>query len=138
MQAACELATSWLRVHEGLRLKPYRCTAHKLSIGYGRNLDDVGISTDEAEYLLVADVARAYRAAAHLVANFAQLCATRQAVLVDMAFNLGAQGLAGFTKMRTAIEQENFTKAATEMLNSRWAKQVGSRATFLAEKMKTP
>lgn len=138
MNRACELATQWLRVHEGLRLTPYRCTAGKLTIGYGRNLDDVGISADEADYLLVADVARAYRAAAHLVANFAQLCTARQAVLVDMAFNLGAQGLAGFVRMRTAIEQQNFTRAAEEMLASRWAKQVGSRAVFLAEKMKTP
>lgn len=136
MQIACDMATAWLKAHEGLRLKPYRCTAGKQTIGYGRNLEDVGITQVEADYLLVADVARAFRAAEHLVANFVRLCPTRQAVLVDMAFNLGARGLAGFVNMRTAIEQENFAKAAEEMLNSNWAKQVKGRAVFLADKMK--
>lgn len=138
MLTACELATTWLRVHEGLRLKPYHCTAQKLTIGYGRNLDDMGITPDEAEYLLVADVARAFRTAEHAVANFATLAPHRQAVLIDMAFNLGGSGLAGFAKMRAAIEREDFAVAAAEMLASQWAKQVKGRATFLAEKMKTP
>lgn len=137
MQTACELATQWLRVHEGLRLKPYRCTAGKLTIGYGRNLEDGGLTETEADYLLVSDVARAVRAAAHVVANFARLNPVRQAVLIDMAFNLGARGFAGFVKMRQAVEAEDFTRAADEMLNSRWAAQVKSRAVFLAEKMKT-
>lgn len=136
MQTACELAAQWLRMHEGLRLKPYRCTANKRTIGYGRNLDDVGITEAEADYLLVADVARAVRAAEHLVANFYTLNPVRQAVLIDMAFNLGARGLAGFVNMRTAIEGENFAEAAQHMLNSTWAKQVKGRAVFLAEKMR--
>jgi lysozyme len=45
-----------LKKHEGLRLKPYRCSADKLTIGYGRNLDDVGISEEEAEMLLLNDL----------------------------------------------------------------------------------
>ena len=36
--------TSALRRDEGCVLNPYRCTAGKLTIGIGRNLDDVGIS----------------------------------------------------------------------------------------------
>lgn len=34
--------------HDGLRLKPYRDTRNKLTIGVGRNLDDVGITREEA------------------------------------------------------------------------------------------
>ena len=37
-----------LILHEGLRLKPYRDTVGKLTIGVGRNLDDVGITRAEA------------------------------------------------------------------------------------------
>ena len=44
---------------EGCRLKPYKCTAGKLTIGYGRNLDDVGISQAEANMMFEADFARA-------------------------------------------------------------------------------
>ena len=47
--------------HEGLRLFPYRCSAGKLSIGVGRNLDDVGITRDEAEFMLDGDIARSAR-----------------------------------------------------------------------------
>ena len=43
--------------HEGLRLKPYRCTAGKLTIGIGRNLDDCGISQKEAYAMLERDIA---------------------------------------------------------------------------------
>jgi len=42
--------------HEGLRLKPYRCTAGKLTIGIGRNLDDSGISQSEAHIMLINDI----------------------------------------------------------------------------------
>ncbi len=42
--------------HEGLRLKPYRCTAGKQTIGIGRNLDDYGISQTEAYVLLENDI----------------------------------------------------------------------------------
>ena len=44
--------------HEGMRLKPYRCTAGKLTIGIGRNLDDRGISQKEAYVLLEYDCQR--------------------------------------------------------------------------------
>ena len=41
-----------LKRDEGFRSHPYRDTVGKLTIGYGRNLDDVGISEREAEQLL--------------------------------------------------------------------------------------
>jgi hypothetical protein len=44
--------------HEALRLKPYRCSADKLTIGIGRNLDDVGITEEEAYFLLGNDISR--------------------------------------------------------------------------------
>jgi lysozyme len=47
--------------YEGLRLKPYRCTAGKLTIGIGRNLDDCGISQTEAYVLLENDIPRSGR-----------------------------------------------------------------------------
>lgn len=61
----------------------------------------------------------------------------RQRVIVDMAFNLGVSGVKAFKRMWIAIEAQNYPLAATEMLDSKWASQVGSRATRLAEMMKT-
>ena len=55
-----------LKRHEGLRLKPYQDTIGKLTIGYGRNLDDRGISKEEAEYLLRNDISRVKIGRAHV------------------------------------------------------------------------
>ncbi|MCV6587566.1 MAG: hypothetical protein OIF57_00865 [Marinobacterium sp.] len=64
---------------------------------------------------------------------FTRLDAARQLVLANMAYNLGVPRLKGFRKMWRALEQGDYKLAAAEMLDSRWARQVGKRATELAE-----
>ncbi|HDM8041181.1 TPA: glycoside hydrolase family protein [Vibrio fluvialis] len=130
------LATQLIKKHEGLRLKPYRCSNQKLTIGYGRNLQDNGISQQEAETLLQHDLDAAVKDAETLP-YFASLNEARQAVIVDMIFNLGLPRLGMFKKMIAAIEQQLWHVAANEMLNSRWARQVGKRAKTLSEMMRT-
>lgn len=125
-----------LIVHEGLRLKPYRCPAGYLTIGVGRNLEARGISREEAMVLLESDIAEAEAAARGFFPAFDRLEEPRQAVLVDMAFNLGAVRLGGFRRFRAALERGDFEQAAREMLDSKWAKQVGPRARRLAEMMR--
>jgi len=125
-----------LIVHEGLRLKPYRCPAGYLTIGVGRNLEARGISREEAMVLLENDIAEAEAAARGFFPAFDRLEEPRQAVLVDMAFNLGAVRLGGFRRFRAALERGDFEQAAREMLDSKWAEQVGPRARRLAEMMR--
>ena len=125
-----------LQLHEGLRLKPYTCSAGKLTIGYGRNLDDVGITQDEADALLNHDIDRSVEDARDLVTNFDQLNEVRQAVVVNMMFNLGKSRLSKFVKMLNALEHDDFDRAADEMLDSKWARQVGNRAVELAQLMR--
>jgi len=124
-----------LIIHEGIRLKPYRDSVGKLTIGIGRNLDDVGISHEEALYLLNNDIEKALSQASAF-SWFDKLSDTRQAVIVDMVFNLGLRGVRRFTKMIAAIEAEDFETAATEMKNSRWYRQVGKRGERLAGMMR--
>lgn len=112
--------------HEGLRLKPYRDTVGKLTIGVGRNLDDKGITEQEATYLLRHDIDETWNALGKIPA-FKSLSRQRQAALVDMAFNLGIAGLMGFKRMWAALEAGDFETAAAEMLDSKWAKQVGDQ-----------
>ena len=128
-------AEELIKKHEGLCLKPYRCTAGKWTIGYGRNLEDNGISPTEAEQLLKNDVQRCYREC-NTLACWNNLDETRRAVLIDMCFNLGITRLKTFKKMLAALEKGYFVRASYEMLNSKWATQVGHRATELAELMK--
>lgn len=126
-----------LKEEEGLRLKPYQDTVGKLSIGYGRNLTDKGISADEAEYLLVHDIQATMAAVSVRLPWFPRLDGVRQRVLLDMAYNQGLGGLLLFQDMLAAVERGDYETAAAEMLNSKWAEQVGSRATKLAEWMRS-
>lgn len=125
-----------LRRHEGERLKPYKDTTGHLTIGVGRNLDDVGISEDESEYLLENDVRRVEGELTRSVPCFSSLEDSRQRVLANMTFNLGVAKLLQFKKMLSAVEARNFDKAADEMLDSTWARQVGDRAVELAKQMR--
>ena len=61
----------------------------------------------------------------------------RQDTLVNMSFNMGTSGLMRFKKMFKAIEDEDWERAGREMLNSRWARQVGTRAEELSLQMVT-
>ena len=127
-----------LKRHEGYRSHPYRCPAGKLTIGYGRNLDDVGIGMGEAEALLLNDVDRAHHAAARVFGRFAYLNDARQNVLVEMAFQLGEGGLAGFRNFLDELAAEDFEAAAHQMLTSKWARQDSpARARELAAIMRT-
>jgi lysozyme len=123
--------------HEGLRLKPYQDTAGKCSIGYGRNLDDVGISREEAEEMLATDLARTHRGVLTAWPWVADLDPVRAATIIEMAYNLGVRGLAQFTQTLGAVASRRFDDAARAMLQSHWAEQVGQRATTLARRMKT-
>lgn len=121
---------------EGLRLKPYKDTVGKLTIGVGRNLDDVGISQDEAEHLLFNDIAKV-EVEARKYAWFPALSDTRKAVVLSMIFNMGSQGFAGFKNTIDDIAAGDYGSAASRMLQSKWATQVGNRAVRLARAMRT-
>lgn len=129
--------TEMLVDHEGMRRKPYRCTAGKLTIGVGRNLDDRGISPDEAMYMLANDIKDARREMSAAFPWFDKLDDVRQAVLIDMCVNLGLSRLQGFRNTLALIGVGKYEAAAQEMLNSKWAEQVGRRAQRLSRMMAT-
>lgn len=122
--------------HEGLKLKPYRCTAGKLTIGVGRNLDDKGISEAEAMAMLDTDIAEVAVELERRLPLFSKLDDVRKDALINMGFNLGVPGLLKFRGMIAALELSDYDKAAAEMLDSKWAKQVGNRAGELARQMR--
>ena len=117
-----------IKKHEGVCLKPYMDSVGKLTIGIGRNLTDCGISAAEADLLLQNDLATAEHGARLLFSNFDQLSEVRQAVLIDMMFNMGMTRFMQFHHMIEAVEQEDYALAAKEMENSTWYTEVRSRA----------
>lgn len=125
-----------LVLDEGLRLRPYRCTAGKLTIGIGRNLEDKGITKSEAEYLLNNDIDEIERQLDARIPWWRTQTEQRQRVLANMAFNLGIDGLMNFNNTLAAIKASRYEDAARGMLRSLWARQVGNRAIRLANMMK--
>ena len=125
--------------HEGLRLKPYRCPAGKLTIGVGRNIEDRGIYKAEAMVMLENDIAGAKADVDMLLEQFGidkwRVNQVREDALTNMAFNLGRQRLSGFKKMFSAIKDGNFDLAAAEMLDSKYARDVGQRAVELSNQL---
>jgi len=122
--------------HEGRNLKPYADTVGKLTIGYGRNLTDVGISEAEAQMLLDHDIQTAESELLNVFPWAGGLDAIRLRVLIDMTFNLGIAGLRTFKRFLAAVESGDYHTAAADMLESRWARQVGKRAQTLAWMMR--
>ena len=145
-----------LIVAEGLRLQVYKDTLGIDTIGIGRNLEDRGITKEELDDLDIPTIEHVYEYgiteadAVYLATNDVQIVeeelvrahpcvdkldSVRQLVLMDMAFNMGVPRLCKFKKMWNAIHNEDFINAAKEMLDSRWANQVKSRSTKLANAM---
>lgn len=126
-----------LVIHESYKQFPYQDSTGHLTIGIGRNLDDRGISTTEAFQLLDDDIFYFYTKLNHALPFFCDMSDNRQIALVDMCFNLGINGLLGFTQAIEALKNKDYEAAAKEMLDSKWAEQVGERANTLAEIIRT-
>ena len=145
-----------IAIHEGIVLSVYQDHLGINTVGIGRNLDDRGITDgellfmnktiddiydngltqEEAYYLCMNDIAIVEKEllASKPIVN--RLNAVRQMILIDMAFNMGVPRLMQFKNMWLAIEKVNYLLACEEMIDSRWAGQVGSRAMKLSVAMK--
>ncbi len=141
--------TAMIKAQEGCRLTPYKDTRGVWTIGYGHNLQahmgpamlreflasKFPISQQQADDMLQRDIQEATGSTRSLVANFSSLSDPRQEVLLDMCFNLGSHGLAGFHVMLSAVEAGDFKRAAEELLNSDAAEEDPSRYKTLSTMM---
>lgn len=124
-----------IKFDEGLELKPYRCPAGKLTIGYGHNLDDNGITKEIAEFIFKSDVTAVAQELRNVFAFYDNLSEVRQGVLLNMAFNMGIPKLLGFKKMIAALEANNYLRAAQELVDSKAARELPKRYQRLYQMM---
>ena len=127
-----------LKFEEGYRAHCYICTAGAHTVGYGRNIDadgGVGISEDEADYLLENDIKRTIKECQRW-GWFDELDPSKQSVVVQLCFQLGWPRLSNFNRMLTALSKQDYETAAAELLDSRFAEQVPQRANRLADQMR--
>lgn len=123
-----------LTKHEGRRTHPYTDTVGKLTIGVGHNLTDNGLPDHIIDLLLEWDIDVARRELDRIHPGWRQYSPNRKNCLVSLVFNMGAPTLLTFKKMWAAIEREDWKEAAAQLLDSRWAVQVGpDRSSTLAD-----
>ncbi|MBQ8677434.1 MAG: glycoside hydrolase family protein [Alphaproteobacteria bacterium] len=147
-------AVQRLYVHEGCRLKPYRDTKGYLTIGIGRCLDKnpftaeekklvgscwqlKGITKEAAFMLLHSDILRTIKELAYKIPFWDNISDERQYALLDMAFQMGVNGVLKFKKMLAAIGSGDFETARKECLNSKYAREFKTRATRNADCLAT-
>jgi lysozyme len=140
---------------EGERLKAYKDTKGKWTIGIGRNLDDVGtvpltrtkadvlangVNQAEIDQLFTYDINRSANDLDTHLPWWRKLDPVRQRVLLNMCFNMGignaAHGLCSFVHTLAMIEHGDYSSAADAMPHSEWAREVGIRAARLADMMR--
>ena len=126
-----------LRRHEGVKNTLYKCTSDKWTIGVGRNLEDVGLSEEEIDMLLLNDIKRTKELMDDYIPWYNDLDEVRQEALINFVFNVGIGTAMKFKKAMVALEAHDYDTAAIEMLDSNWAKQVGSRAEEVTQMIKT-
>jgi lysozyme len=122
---------------EGVRYKPYTCSAGRITIGIGHNLEDVGVPPHIVDALYEWDVAQVCKELSERIPWWVDLDAVRQRALINMAFNLGVPRLMLFKNMLSALKNKDYDKAAEHALDSKWAQQVGSRAHRMSHMIRT-
>jgi lysozyme len=131
-------AIKQLKLDEGKRLSLYTCTAGKLTIGYGWNIEDNGLPESIINQLFEISFETASKDALSFVGDPAiweLMGEARQGVIINMAFNLGLTTLNEFKQLRKALLVADWHLASVEMMDSMWSRQVGERAERLAEIM---
>lgn len=126
-----------LKRHEGIELKPYQDTVGKWTIGVGRNLDDIGISEQEAEMLLLNDIKEAERQLITTMPWTQELDEVRFSALLNFVFNVGIGTASKFVNAMGLLKYEKYDMAADEFLQSKWARQVGNRAIEVTDQIRT-
>jgi len=149
--------------HEGVKKTPYVDTVGIWTVGIGRNLKRLftadeefkifgkiykynyeklvaalktkPLTKDQVEYLFLKDLNE------HLEKLYSDLPwvkgldEVRQAVLINMAFNLGNAGLLSFKNTLKMIKDGDYVAASNAMRSSKWASQVKGRAVELCDQM---
>jgi len=126
-----------LKIHEGFRSNVYTCSGGKKTLGYGRNLEDIGISEEEAEMLLKNDIYEATNQLLNAFPWMATFSDVRISAMINFTFNVGIGTVRKFSNTIEYLKNEDWEAAADEMMDSKWAEQVGNRAIQITEQIRT-
>lgn len=134
-----------LRRDEGVRYVPYLDTVGIETVGVGHNMKakplpdhwTFPLTDNQVDLLLSADLINVFSQLDAHLGWWRTLSYARMRVIANMCFNLGINGLLTFKIMLSALERAHYSDAAQGMEHSKWAQQVGARASRLASMMRT-
>ena len=133
-----------IKRHEGCRLRPYRDSLGFWTVGWGHKMESIGpsiladgITQEDADRLLIDDILKSYHGVSRLPAMVLNNCNdVRKGILIEMCFQLGYGGVLKFKRMLRAIQNNDFERAANEMVFSLWHSQTPTRCQELSEVMR--
>ena len=134
-----------VKQHEGYRNKVYLDSLGKRTVGVG-HLCVEDFWEDDKEYgekflltILEHDLKSAIKSAESLLKDCPDLKDLAKETIVEMVFQLGKTGVSKFRNMWKALQQNppQYDVAASEMLDSRWAKQTPNRAKEMSDHMRS-
>ena len=140
---------SLLNYEEGFSEKPYYCSAGYPTIGIGKRIGPKGAPLSQYQFTVSKQLAAVWlseelqqkvadmSAHANITAAMVACNDARKAILISMAYQMGADGLAKFTNTLKAISEKRWSDAKSGMMNSAWAKQTPNRANRHATQMLT-
>lgn len=149
-------AKDMIRIHEGVRYVVYKDSLGIPTIGIGYNLqnhnavkdlNNLGLSLQnvlngkplsdsQVNILFNRSVDIAVKDVKKYYPDFDNLPLQAKIVLIDMSFNLGYNRLKQFKKLKKALELKDYNRAADEMVNSLWYRQVKTRGVTLVNIMR--
>jgi len=131
--------TQQLNRDEGRRGTVYKDSLGLWTVGVGRLVDPskpgCGLRSDEMDYLLRNDINDRIDSLTRALPWFQNLDDARKGVLLNMAFQMGTDGLLEFKNTLAKVQLGDYATAATMMLQSKWATQTPERAQRLAKQM---
>lgn len=131
-----QVLSSDVELAEGFRPKAYQDSGGVWTVGFGTNLQELRIDRGTAAHWLARGLVNA-EAEATYWPWYPDLSGPRQAVIVELIYNMGRPRLQGFVKMLAAVARDDFEAAAAELLDSKYARQVPGRAMRLARQLRT-
>jgi lysozyme len=132
-----DLTRTLIEFNEGRRNKLYQCTAGFWTVGVGRNLEANPLSDAAIDFLLDEDIAAVEAQLDKHLSWWREHDEVRRAVLIDLAFNMGINGLLGFKNTLAAFRAKNYEAAASGLEKSKWFSQVGNRGPRIVNMVRT-
>lgn len=126
-----------LKRHEGVRRFPYFCPANQITVGAGRNIQQIPFSDDEIELMLSNDIKRVTDELDKTFPWFQYLEGARRDAFICIGYNLGINRLLSFKKALKSMSSGDWENSAYHFRDSRWSAQVGHRATELTQMIQT-